>query len=50
MKNGYFVPSTLHVVASGVDVTKDLQSKEEYSISSLLNNAYEKEERNKKDS
>ena len=43
MNNSKFVSSTLHVVASGVDITKDLESTQEHSISSLLNDAYEKE-------
>lgn len=43
MSNMYFVPSALHVVASGVDISKDLETKQESSISSLLNDAYEKE-------
>lgn len=43
MQNTKFVPSTLHIVASGVDVTQDLQSSQEKSISSLLNDAHEKE-------
>jgi hypothetical protein len=44
-----FVPSTLHIVASGVDVTQDLQSSQGKSISTLLNTAYEKEEKTKKE-
>lgn len=43
MNNIRFVPSALHVVASGVDIEQDLQAKEEHSISELLDNAYEKE-------
>lgn len=45
MNHTKFVPSTLHVVASGVDVEKDLQAKQEHSISELLENAYEKKEK-----
>jgi anti-sigma regulatory factor (Ser/Thr protein kinase) len=43
MNNIRFVPSTLHVVASGVNVEQDLQAKQEHSISELLDNAYETE-------
>jgi hypothetical protein len=43
MHNIHFVPSALHVVASGVDISKDLETQKESSISTLLNDAYEKE-------
>lgn len=39
--NNIFVPSTLHVVASGVDVSKDLESTQNHSLSSLLKGDYE---------
>lgn len=43
-----FIPSSLHVVASGVDVTQDLNNTNNHSISNLLDSAYEKEEKNSK--
>lgn len=42
--NNIFIPSTLHVVASGVDVSKDLESTQNHSLSSLLKGDYEKTE------
>lgn len=44
MSNPKFVPSALHVVASGVDISKDLASTQEKTISSLLEDAYEEKE------
>lgn len=45
MQEPTFIPSYLHVVASGVDVSEDLNNTQSHSISTLLNNAYEKEEK-----
>ena len=41
MEEAKFVSSALHVVSSGIDITKDLESNQEKSISSLLDCAYE---------
>ena len=42
MNQQIFIPSTLHVIASGVDVSEDLNSNQNHTISALLNNDYEK--------
>lgn len=45
MNQQTFIPSVLHVVATGVDVSEDLNNTQSHSVSTLLNNAYEKEEK-----
>lgn len=45
MNQQAFIPSVLHVVATGVDVSEDLNNTQNHSISTLLNNAYEKDEK-----
>jgi hypothetical protein len=44
MNNIKYVPSTLNVVAKGVDISKDLEANQEQSVASLLQNAYEEKE------
>lgn len=43
MEEAKFVSSALHIVSSGIDITKDLESNQEKSISSLLDGAYEQQ-------
>jgi len=43
MNQQVFIPSVLHVVATGVDISEDLNNTQNHSISSLLN-AYEETE------
>lgn len=46
MNNAKFVSSTLHTVASGIDISKDLASEQQSTISSLLKGDYEEKEKN----
>lgn len=48
MNNATFIPTIIHTVASGIDVSKDLETEQQCSVASLLDKAYEenKEEKN----
>ncbi len=46
MNEPVFVPSTLRVIASGVDVSKDLAKEDGHSISSLIEEYNEEKKEN----
>jgi hypothetical protein len=48
MNKVQFVPSSLHIVASGIDVSQDLQNNNEHSISALLKDQDDKEKTSQK--
>lgn len=48
MKKPTFIPTIIHTVASGIDVSKDLASEQQCSVASLLDKAYEENQKEEK--
>lgn len=48
MKKPTFIPTIIHTVASGIDVSEDLASEQQCSVASLLDKAHEENQKEEK--